>query len=191
MIKSLIILGCLTVCTISSPAYYGYSGPSSRYSHIPKAAYAIPAPSYASPKASYAEPLYEHKPQPYSFGYDINDGYGNKNHKQEEGDEYGAKRGSYGYTDAHGIYRKVDYVADKHGFRATVSTNEPGTAPKDPADVKMIVKESPPSHSVYAAPAYLRPSYAPAYDHPKPSGYSSRPEYGNYHASPYGPRRHY
>lgn len=80
-------------------------------------------------------------------------------------------------------------MADKHGFRATVSTNEPGTAPKDPADVKMIAKE-PPTHSVYAAPAYLRPSYA-SYG-PSKSDYS-RPDYrmDSYHSSPYGPRRHY
>lgn len=36
--------------------------------------------------------------------------------------------GTYGYTDSYGIYRQVDYVADKHGFRATIKTNEPGTA---------------------------------------------------------------
>lgn len=36
--------------------------------------------------------------------------------------------GSYGYTDSYGIYRQVDYVADKNGFRATIKTNEPGTA---------------------------------------------------------------
>lgn len=38
------------------------------------------------------------------------------------------KTGSYGYTDSYGIYRQVDYIADKHGFRATIKTNEPGTA---------------------------------------------------------------
>jgi hypothetical protein len=51
------------------------------------------------------------------------------------GDSYGNKKGSYGYTDAHGIYRKVDYIADEHGFRAKISTNEPGTASDDPANV--------------------------------------------------------
>ncbi len=35
--------------------------------------------------------------------------------------------GSYGYTDGHGIYRQVDYIADKSGFRAVIKTNEPGT----------------------------------------------------------------
>ena len=38
------------------------------------------------------------------------------------------KTGSYGYVDSYGIYRQVDYVADKDGFRATIKTNEPGTA---------------------------------------------------------------
>ncbi len=33
--------------------------------------------------------------------------------------------------------REVDYVADKNGFRAHIRTNEPGTAPKDPAAVKL------------------------------------------------------
>lgn len=28
-------------------------------------------------------------------------------------------RGSYGYTDANGLYRVVDYVADDDGFRGT------------------------------------------------------------------------
>lgn len=32
--------------------------------------------------------------------------------------------------------RRVDYVADASGFRATISTNEMGTAPKDSADGK-------------------------------------------------------
>lgn len=51
------------------------------------------------------------------------------------GDSYGNKKGSYGYTDAHGVYRKVDYIADEHGFRAKISTNEPGTDSADPANV--------------------------------------------------------
>lgn len=56
-------------------------------------------------------------------------------HYTLSGDSYGNKKGSYGYTDAHGIYRKVDYIADEHGFRAKISTNEPGTESADPANV--------------------------------------------------------
>ncbi|KAL1436977.1 hypothetical protein MTO96_048997 [Rhipicephalus appendiculatus] len=50
-----------------------------------------------------------------------------RNIRHEVGDEYNTKRGSYGFTDAHGIYRRVEYVADGNGFRAIVKTNEPGT----------------------------------------------------------------
>lgn len=46
-------------------------------------------------------------------------------------------KGSYGYTDHHGNHREVHYVADHHGFRAQVKTNEPGTANQDPAHVHL------------------------------------------------------
>lgn len=62
-------------------------------------------------------------PQPYNFGYQIDDGYGNNQHQAEEGDSYGNKKGSYGFTDAYGIYRKVDYIADELGFRAVSVCN--------------------------------------------------------------------
>ena len=42
--------------------------------------------------------------------------------------------GSYGLRDADGRVRVVNYVADALGFRASVSTNEPGVDVKqDPA----------------------------------------------------------
>lgn len=47
---------------------------------------------------------------PFAWGYDINDGYGGAQYHKENGDEYGKRTGSYGYTDAYGIYRQVDYV---------------------------------------------------------------------------------
>lgn len=50
----------------------------------------------------------------------------------------GYVKGSYGFTDERGIHRQVHYVADKAGFRAEVKTNEHGTAPLNPAAVKMI-----------------------------------------------------
>lgn len=79
---------------------------------------------------------YQYKPQPYTFGYEIKDEWGNTQHRREDSDEYNTKRGSYGYTDAKGIYRRVDYVADGHGFRAIVKTNEPGTASQHPAHAR-------------------------------------------------------
>ncbi|GIX97315.1 adult-specific rigid cuticular protein 15.7 [Caerostris extrusa] len=46
---------------------------------------------------------------------------------------YSRWEGSYTITDIDGRARRVDYVADGHGFRASVKTNEPGTAASAPA----------------------------------------------------------
>ncbi|XP_055941817.1 adult-specific rigid cuticular protein 15.7-like [Argiope bruennichi] len=64
----------------------------------------------------------------YVFGYDIKDGLGVSNSRSEVGDAHGNKKGSYTIADIDGRARRVDYVADGHGFRAVVKTNEPGTA---------------------------------------------------------------
>ncbi|XP_037508604.1 cuticle protein 10.9 [Rhipicephalus sanguineus] len=81
----------------------------------------------------YPEPIYP--PQPYHFSYDsVNPLEGGHHYHEETSDETNSRTGSYGYTDAFGVYRRVDYVADAGGFRASVSTNEPGTAPSAPAD---------------------------------------------------------
>ncbi|OQR75815.1 hypothetical protein BIW11_00707 [Tropilaelaps mercedesae] len=72
-------------------------------------------------------------PQPYQFGYESVDEHGTKQVRHEVSDAYNNKKGSYSFTDARGIARRVDYVADAAGFRATVHTNEPGTAPSTPA----------------------------------------------------------
>lgn len=73
------------------------------------------------------------RPEPYNFNYDTNDEYGNKQFRKEDSDDTGAVRGSYGYTDANGLYRIVDYVADENGFRANIRTNEPGLVEPSPA----------------------------------------------------------
>lgn len=56
-------------------------------------------------------------PEPYNFNFDFKDDTGNGQYRRESGDTAGVVRGSYGYTDAYGLYRIVDYVADKDGFR--------------------------------------------------------------------------
>ncbi|GIY73110.1 hypothetical protein CEXT_228291 [Caerostris extrusa] len=86
--------------------------------------------------ASIDEHHEHHHPQPYKFGYQIKDHHGSQ-HRQEHGDGHGNVQGSYGFTDHKGIYREVHYVADHHGFRATVKTNEPGTANQNPANVQL------------------------------------------------------
>ncbi|XP_077512057.1 uncharacterized protein LOC144123003 isoform X1 [Amblyomma americanum] len=85
------------------------------------------APGFSGVGASYP-------PQPYSFGYDNTDEFGTRLFHKEQGDASNAKTGSYGYRDANGLFRTVSYVADAGGFRATVDTNEPGTAPGASAD---------------------------------------------------------
>ncbi|KAH6938974.1 hypothetical protein HPB50_015335 [Hyalomma asiaticum] len=80
-----------------------------------------------------SEPHYP--PHPYEFGYETVDEFGNTQYRHETSDAHNNKRGSYGYTDASGISRRVDYVADANGFRAHIRTNEPGTASSAPAGV--------------------------------------------------------
>ncbi|XP_022240170.1 cuticle protein 16.8-like [Limulus polyphemus] len=124
------------------PASYGYAAPAYPAAYHPvKAAYAHPAPAYADVYA---------KPEPYSFGYEAKNDYDGALWQQESGDEYGSKRGSYGYTDAYGISRTVEYVADETGFHAWIKTNEPGTANQNPADVQIAADPAP-------APAYTHP----------------------------------
>ncbi|CAL1284965.1 unnamed protein product [Larinioides sclopetarius] len=81
--------------------------------------------------------VHHHHPQPYAFGYSVRDHH-SEQHRHETGNGHGAVVGSYGFTDARGITRQVNYVADHAGFRAQVNTNEPGTANQNPAAVHVI-----------------------------------------------------
>ncbi|KAK8776936.1 hypothetical protein V5799_029717 [Amblyomma americanum] len=109
-----------------------------------------------------AEPYYP--PQPYSFGYDSVDEFGTQTYRKEHGDASNTKKGSYGYRDAFGMFRRVDYVADEHGFRASVQTNEPGTTPGKTADAVFDAK--PPAASASLVQAAASGHYA----HSVPSG---------------------
>ncbi|XP_064456928.1 cuticle protein 10.9-like [Ornithodoros turicata] len=131
----------------------------------PEAAFGYGAPLVAAPavlKGVEAEPAYP--PQPYEFGYDTVDEYGTRQSRQESSDNANQKKGSYSYTDANGIFRQVHYVADADGFRATIHTNEPGTASGETGgalyDAKPVeAKEAVKSAAAYAAPSYAAPGY--------------------------------
>ncbi|KAG8188487.1 hypothetical protein JTE90_008052 [Oedothorax gibbosus] len=83
--------------------------------------------------------------RPFEFAYQSNDGEGTTQHRKEIADEKGAVKGSYGFTDQYGMYRTVDYIADNHGFRAVIKSNEPSTANMNPADAVWMVQTPPES----------------------------------------------
>ncbi|KAL1477498.1 hypothetical protein MTO96_035692 [Rhipicephalus appendiculatus] len=122
-------------------------------------------------------------PQPYSFGYDNVDEYGNRQFRSEQGDSNNVKTGSYGYRDVNGLYRRVNYVADANGFRATVDTNEPGTAPGASADAVFnaapVVPPVPSGAVLGGAPTAYAAGAAAPYN---AGGYSG---YGRYGYNPY------
>ncbi|XP_064455904.1 uncharacterized protein LOC135366875 isoform X2 [Ornithodoros turicata] len=90
---------------------------------------------------------YPKQGQSYEFGYNIDDGAGTIQYHREESDQNNRRQGSYGYHDANGIYREVNYVADEHGFRAWIKTNEPGTSSQHSADVE-VTAEQPPAQAL-------------------------------------------
>lgn len=106
----------------------------------------------------------DYPPQPYQFGYESVDEYGTKQSRHEVSDGDNNKKGSYSFSDAHGIARHVEYVADKLGFRASIKTNEPGTAPSAPA-----------AAHYHAAPVAVKP-IAPA----PIATYAHAPAHGSY-----------
>ena len=117
---------------------------------------------------------YSHHYDPYSYGYDVEDNYGNKQWKQERSSHPHEVHGSYGYRDKNGVYREVTYVADKNGFRATIKTNEPGAkGAKDPASTNIESFYSPPPppppSSLPSSPASTSPH---SYSHPTPPVYT-------------------
>ncbi|GFY73267.1 cuticle protein 16.8 [Trichonephila inaurata madagascariensis] len=100
-------------------------------------------------------PVEVHHPQPYKFGYSVKDHH-SEQHREEAGNGAGGVVGNYGFTDARGIARQVNYVADHAGFRAQVKTNEPGTANQNPAAVQVI--SDAPYANVAAAPIVAQPA---------------------------------
>ncbi|GFS95759.1 cuticle protein 10.9 [Nephila pilipes] len=77
-------------------------------------------------------------PVPYNFQYNHQDNFGNVQHREENKNEDGVIRGSYGYRDPMGMYRHVSYIADANGFHAVLRTNEPGIENKNSADVAVV-----------------------------------------------------
>jgi len=81
---------------------------------------------------------------------EIKDEFNNLRHRKEESDGH-VVRGSYGYTDALGLYRHVDYVADHNGFRANIRSNEPSMTNAASADITMVAEDPPRSYLTAAS----------------------------------------
>jgi hypothetical protein len=110
----------------------------------------------------------------YAFSYNEQHATGGSS-RSESGNPWGSV-GSYSLNVGDGRQRVVKYVADGAGFRAAISTNEPGTAAKAPASVSIsapgaivapVAVAAAAPIAAYAAPAYAAPAYAaPAYAAP-------------------------
>ncbi|XP_064456929.1 uncharacterized protein LOC135367568 [Ornithodoros turicata] len=144
------------------------------------------APVVAAPTAVVPAAVAVSPTHPYSFGYDSKDEYGTHQYRNEVGDANNHKQGNYGYRDAHGVWRQVEYVADAAGFRANVRTNEPGTAPSAPAaaayNAAPVVAAVPvaPARVVAAAPVakVVRPAVVARPAFVRPAGVAVAPHPG-------------
>lgn len=78
------------------------------------------------------------RPNPYAFSYSA-DSLGGRSSHSEQGDGNGRVSGFYTILGADGRERRVEYVADELGYRATIQTNEVGTKGDSAANAEYIV----------------------------------------------------
>ncbi|XP_046657091.1 cuticle protein 7-like isoform X5 [Daphnia pulicaria] len=126
------------------------------------------APKYEAPK--YEAPKYEAKyeevtyaPQPYSFGYDVQDKESYNDFEHNEKSDYNVVTGSYRVALPDGRTQIVTYKADAYGYTADVKYE--GEA-KYPEYVEKQYKAASYPAPAYSAPAYSAPAY-PAPTYPK------------------------
>ncbi|XP_077553299.1 uncharacterized protein LOC144168112 [Haemaphysalis longicornis] len=173
------MIGKILVASLFSCAFaqgpYGPQGSGYREPRVGGA-----APSISPP----LDPIYP--PKPYSFGYDTVDEFGTQSFHNEQSDANNVKKGSYGYRDAHGIYRRVNYVADHNGFRATIDSNEPETTSGRSANAVFNSKAlaAPVAARPAAAPFDARPAAAPLAARPAAAPFAARPAAAQFAARP-------
>lgn len=78
------------------------------------------------------------QPTPYAFSYSA-DSLGGRSSHSEQSDGNGRVSGFYTILGADGRERRVEYVADELGYRATIQTNEIGTKADSAANAEYIV----------------------------------------------------
>ncbi|XP_076353277.1 cuticle protein 10.9-like [Tachypleus tridentatus] len=113
----------------------------------------VQVPSYET-KAAVS---FEEAPEPYQFQFENTDEDGNTISRSESGNANGVVTGSYGYKNAEGVYRQVEYVADASGFHPKIKTNEQGTATSAPADVEIVAEKIHVFQPVYKIVKIIQP----------------------------------
>lgn len=178
VLSAVLALACAT-------GYYGGGGDSHGYGH----AVVLPVKSvHTSPVHTGYSNSYRQQDSwgNYKFGYNEQHHDGGSS-RDESGDSWGNKVGSYSLNVGDGRKRVVKYVADGHGFRASIQTNEPGIVAKAPADVSISTPHGdahyPQKEVITHVGGYSQglahgPSYhAPIYSH---GGYGQAAGYGHY-----------
>ncbi|GBM03539.1 hypothetical protein AVEN_79582-1 [Araneus ventricosus] len=87
-------------------------------------------------------------PRSYNFGFEFADGLGMSQYRHETADGMGSVMGSYGYMDAPGQYRNVEYVAGVDGFKAAITSNEAGLSKHAVGDAIYEIQPPPPAAAV-------------------------------------------
>jgi len=141
-------------CVLAVAQATGYAG------HGGYATHAIAAPIVAHAKLINTGHSEQSRKQDaagnYAFAYNEQHGDGGSSRK-ESGDGWGNKVGSYSLNIADGRQRIVKYVADAHGFRASIATNEPGTAAKPAAATSISSPYAAPEPVLAVAPVVHAP----------------------------------
>ena len=122
-------------------------------------------------------PLYQKAPQPYSFGYDVQDKESYNDFEHNEKSDYNVVTGSYRVALPDGRTQIVTYKADAYGYTADVKYEGEAKYPEYKAATYSAPAYKAPA---YTAPAYTAPAYtAPAYKEPeyKAPTYPTTPAY--------------
>jgi len=98
-------------------------------------------------------PNEEPEPEPYTFAFEAASA-GGMSRREESQDANGRVVGFYTILGEDGRERRVDYVADENGFRATVQSNEMGVQSESSANAQYIVS-APSEEQIRASRLYL------------------------------------
>ncbi|KAG8179243.1 hypothetical protein JTE90_004071 [Oedothorax gibbosus] len=135
------LLGLFTYCAMARQDQNAYP-PNGAPLLAPVGRQKYPSSSGVPAKAYFVQSEVEDI-NPYTFEFQMNDGNGTTQQRQETRQENGDVQGSYSYWDPFGIFRIVEYYTDAGGYHAKVTSNEPGLASKNSANTIFVVENPP------------------------------------------------